>query len=274
MKGRQRLLTPHSMAKAEPSKEPGPLPELKWISKHLIDIDDRYQREVGTRGGHHVNDILRDFKWRYFQTLTVTPNKDRYFAIDGQHRWLAAMKHPDVDKVPCCVIEEIDFSAAASVFEALNGKRLGITNLVRFHVQLAAGDKTAMRLDYLCGEAGVRILKTQPQGFLPPLTLIAIGTLRKLLFRGDAVIIKALSAISDVWKDKNNGFRAHNVYAVVTCVGRAGPDYDDARFRKVLLYWDDGVEYLTAHSTRSKTGGVVEQLLADQMWEKYMKGKL
>lgn len=259
-----------TLGQVTPSANLGPLPKLEWVSKYKIDIDPRYQREVNQRGERHVNSILRDFQWRYFQVITIVPYKaDRYYGIDGQHRWLATMKHPDIDLLPCCVLNEMGMSEQAKVFEALNGKRLAITILTRFHTALAAGDPHAMKIGYICDEAGVKILKTPPQGVLPPCSLVSIGTIKKCLFRGDATLITALSLMAEVWKDKPNGFRAPNVFAVVTTVGRAGPEYDEKAMRHVLTYWEDNVEYITAYGVRSKEGGSIEQVLANQMQVKY-----
>lgn len=253
-----------------PSSDPGQRPELLWVDKTLIDVDKRYQREVSRQGIIHVNGILRDFEWRYFQVISVTPNKGRYFAIDGQHRWLAAMRHPLVTEVPCLVLPAMDLRQQAKVFDIMNTKRLGITSLAKHHAAVAAGDPKAMRIDYICSEAGVTVLKTVPQGgALPALSLVSVATLGKFFHYGDALLIAAMSAMAEAWPDRAGGFRAANVAMTIMASADLGPDFSLQRMKNVLRRWNDGEEYLKAYTERSERGGIVERILARRLAEAY-----
>lgn len=260
-------------AVVEPSADVGALPDLRWIDKKLIEVDRRYQREISVHGVRHVNGILRDFQWQYFQVITVTPGKNgKFWAIDGQHRWLAAMRHPKVDKVPCVVIGAIDMQQQARVFEALNGKRLAITALQRFHVGVAAGDPVSMRIDYICSEAGITILKTVPQAAtgLPPRALVSVGTVAKFLKKhSDPLLIAALSAMTEAWPDRTNGFRAANVAASIYCAVDVGPAFSRETMVRLLRGWNEHEEFLRAYTERSERGGILEKLLARRMVDRY-----
>lgn len=252
-----------------PSDDVGALPDLRWIDKKLIKVDRRYQREISMNGVKHVNGILRDFNWRFFQVITVTPDKGgTFWAIDGQHRWLAAMRHPKVDKVPCVVIDAIDMQQQARVFEVLNGKRLAISALQRFHVGVAAGDPIATRIDYLCAESGITILKTMPQGgVLPACSLVSVATLGKFLRHG--LLLAVLGAMAEAWKDRSNGFRAANVAASIYCAGDLGADFSRDAMVRLLRGWNEHEEFLRAYTERSERGGILEKLLARRMVERF-----
>lgn len=254
-----------------PSADPGPRPELCWIDKKLIDVDKRYQREVSSRGVKHINGILRDFQWRYFQVITVTPSKaGRFFAIDGQHRWLAAMRHPKVTDVPCLVQLPLDLREAAKVFDVMNTKRLGITALAKHHAAVAAGDPVAMRIAYICDEAGVAVLKSIPQGgAVPPLSLTSTNTIAKFFKHSDPLIIAALTAMAKAWPERANGFRAANIAAVIRASINLGADFDVVKMTAMLRGWNDHQEFLRAYTERTERGGVLEQILAKRIVDRY-----
>lgn len=255
----------------EPSADVGALPGLRWIDKNLIEVDRRYQREISFHGVRHINGILRDFQWRYFQVITVTPGKNgKFMAIDGQHRWRAAMRHPKVSNLPCVVIEEVDMQQQAKVFEVMNGKRLAISALQRFHVGVAAGDPKAMRIDYICAEAGVTILKTMPMGgVLPAKALVSVATLGKFLKHRDDLLIGVLGAMARAWADKPNGFRAANVAAAIYCAVDLGSDFEPETMVGMLRRWNEHEEFLRAYTERSERGGILERLLATRMVERF-----
>src|SRR5213592_2970482 len=68
------------------------IPDFDHLDHDTLFIDDRYQREAGTRGER----IANDFKPYLFQTLIInvreTPNRRglENAVIDGQARWVAA----------------------------------------------------------------------------------------------------------------------------------------------------------------------------------------
>lgn len=257
-----------------PSADVGAVPDLRWIDKNQIEIDHRYQREISVHGVRHVNSILRDFNWRYFQVLTVTPGRHpKYWAIDGQHRWLAAMRHPKIGKLPCVVVDKLDLEQSAKVFEALNSRRMAVSSLQRFHVNVAANDPVSMRVDYICSEAGVAILRTMPQrGALPPLSLICISTLTKFLRRhSDQFLIAVVGALAEAWPHRANAFRAANVAAAIRCAAGTGEKFDRARMVRMLRRWSDHEEFLRAYTERAENGGVLENILAERMRLRYME---
>lgn len=263
--------TKKSDVQVRPSDDLGPVPGLRWIDKTLIDVDRRYQREISHQGIRHINGILRDFEWRYFQVITVTPTRaGRFFAIDGQHRWAAAMRHPAIVRLPCLVLEEIDIRQQAKVFDVMNSKRLGISALTKFHAALAAGDPKATRVDYLCAEAGITILRTMPQGgVLPALSLVSVATVAKFLRCKDQFLIDVLTAMVEAWPDKANGFRASNVAAAILCAIDLGTQFDAKTMTAMLRRWNEHQEFLKAYTERTENGGILERLLAKRMVERY-----
>ncbi len=253
-----------------PSPDLGARPEMCWIDKTLIDVDRRYQREISRTGITHINGILRDFQWKYFQVVTVTPTKgDRYNAIDGQHRLAAAMRHPKIKDIPCVVIARIDMREQAKVFDTLNSRRIAINSLARFHAALAAGDPGAMWVDYVCSEAGIKILRTQPQGYLPELSLASPIKLLRYRKWPESLVVSVLSAMAEAWPDRINGFRAGNVGACLECAWKLAERYDKKRFVAMLRRWNEHEEFLRAYTERSEKGGILERIMSRRMGEAY-----
>ncbi len=272
LSNRDKLFTKHSIDQTPPSTDLGPVPTLEWIDKTLIDIDPRYQREISRQGRVHINNILRSFQWKFFQVLTVTPKGDkRYNAIDGQHRELAALRHPLVTVVPCLVLPAMSMAEQAAVFSTMNGKRLAVSNLSHHYTALAAGDKTAMRIDYICSEAGLTVLRSAPQGALPPKSTIALGAIKKMMNRmSDAYMIRGLSLMVEAWGDKENAFKAQNIFAVLFVVEQV-LDLNDEALRRVLRGWEPTRELLMAYQMRNEKGGIVERHLSNMILERYSK---
>lgn len=254
----------------DPSADPGARPELRWIDKRLIDVDRRYQRDITVRGERHVNNILREFEWKFFQVVTVTPSKGRYNAIDGQHRLAAAMRHPKVKDVPCVVIPQATLTEQAKVFDIMNTKRLGVSPLAKFHAALAAGDPAAMRVDYICAEAGLTILKSQPQTALPPCSVASTKSISKFKM-SDEFMISVLSAATEAWPERANGFRSSNVMAIIKAARKIGTKYDKKKMVEMLKKWDEQLELLKAHAERAEHGGFVAEILAERMQRKYLE---
>lgn len=254
-----------------PSEDLGPQGKLMWVSKTKISIDDRYQRAIGRNGETHINKITRGFRWALFQTLTLAPadRPEHYVAIDGQHRWMAAMKHPAVDLLPCYVLPKMTVVEQAAAFEALNGVRLGITRLQRFWTKLAAQDPDTLRIKRICDAAGVVILKNVPSGNIPPSSIIATSPIEKLFNLDDKTLIDALSVMRKVWGDSRNGFRSAFVYAVCYAAGHAGRDLDLRTLETTLRGLDMNEELLKANNQRASSGGVAERIMAAAVWAKY-----
>lgn len=158
-------------------RDPGPLPDLDWVDKTLIDVDPAYQRKLDE---NRVQRILDWFSWRSFGALVLSKTEGgRYHAIDGQHRLEAALRHPKVALLPCTIIEADGAQGEAEVFVAVNRDRKNISALDRYWAELAAKDDEAVTIAQVVERAGVTIARHPSPSYEPGHTvaIIAIRTI-------------------------------------------------------------------------------------------------
>lgn len=194
-----RMLAPMAFMQATAPKDKlGPPARLMTLPLDCLVIDDRYQRAIGKQGRPNVQRILAQFDWRKFTPVVVTPVGDDFYAIiDGQHRATAAMMHPEIDEVPCMIIN-VTPSEAAACFAAINGCVTKITSGQIWRARVVSGDTDAAALQKVLDAAEVRVLscKLPGVGYRPGDTL-AIGTLQKMHAKyGPAILTTALQAVT------------------------------------------------------------------------------
>jgi ParB-like nuclease domain. len=124
---------------------------LKHISKHKLLIDPEYQRDC-QQG--KVLKMAREWSWIACGVITVGQRGTEFYAIDGQHRILAARKRNDIDLLPCIVFPTKDERAEASAFLTTNLFRTGVAPLSKFKALLCAEDPAALIVQELITEAG------------------------------------------------------------------------------------------------------------------------
>lgn len=251
------------------SADVGPAPTLKWIAIDKLSVDRRYQRELGEKNRAHINRIVREFNWLYFQPICVAPaaTGGGYLVIDGQHRLEAAKKHPLVDELPCYVVDAPDVRAQAKAFVTLNARRIGITRLHRFWAAEAGGDPIAKRIAALCAKAGVTIVRSAQR--LPPKATYATTTFEKLLPLGDPSISAGLSILVEAQGEAEDAFKASNVAAVVRIVAELGRSLHRPTFVSLLADLDLDDEISRARVHRARDGGTVEAALQKLLRKRY-----
>lgn len=258
-------------AAEKPSDNLGPAPRLDWIPLADLAVDPTYQRAMGKGNHQHANWILRNFAWIYYQPLVVAAPIDgrgRYTVIDGQHRLVAARKHPQIDKLPCYIVEGADVAAQAKAFATINGRRIGITRLQRYWAALAAKEPMAVRVAGLCHKAGVEVARTMRQN-LAPRTTIATFTIEKMVKFGDASIVTALRTIGDAHGSTGDAFKASIVEAMIQLVVAQGAGFDRARMVAVLRDVNLEKEIQRAKATRARNGGSLAGSLKACLYERY-----
>ncbi len=163
--------------------DPGELPVVDWVSKHLIDVDHAYQRPEDAA---RAEKIARAFSWSKFGAVVLVPKGDRYAIIDGQHRAAAAKLHPLVEHLPAVIMPSVQgVEAEATSFIGLNAERKAVSGLELHHARLAAGDPDAQTLADVVRRAGARIPKNP--GDYKPGDTIAVAALQALIGRHGAM---------------------------------------------------------------------------------------
>lgn len=252
-----------------PSESLGEKPVMDWLPLDKLFMDHRYQRELGRTNHSHINRILRDFRWLYCQPLVVTPTgTGMYAVIDGQHRLEAARKHPAIDRLPCYIVRADTVAEQARAFEALNGKRIGITRIQRFWAAHAAGEPVACRIASICERAGIKI--TRVGGDMPPRTTMATYTIEKLLRYGDDKIVAGLTALAEGQRDTFNGMRAAAVHAAIVIAANT-PGFKREVLRDMFQSLDLLDAIVVANAKRASAGGTLEHTLTLALAEMYQR---
>jgi len=262
----------------ETSADLGPAPRMEWLPIGALEVDRRYQRQMGPDNWKHVNRIAREFTWLYYQPIVVAPksgagNATRnamgggaaYVVIDGQHRLEAARKHPLIETLPCYVVDAGDVARQAQAFVALNARRIGVTRLQRFWAAHAAGEPVALKIHRICTAAGVTI--TRSGGVLPPCTTIATYTIERLLPLGAATITAALQVLGETHGDRPDAFKSAPIFALVQLAAR--PGFDRARLVRVMRRADLDRLAGAAKSWRAENGGPLERALERELTKLY-----
>jgi hypothetical protein len=136
------------------SSEIGKQGRPQRVNKEELLIDYSYQRQpIDGR----VMMIASKFSWALFGELLVHDRKGKLYIVDGQHRWLAALKRPDVSTVPCLVFdspEEAARAAEARVFVGRNTSTRAADGLSRYRGMLVSRDPAAVRVHALMESTG------------------------------------------------------------------------------------------------------------------------
>jgi hypothetical protein len=120
--------------------------KLLMIHKSRLGIDPLYQRKINDR---LVGRIMGNWSWVSCGTLEVSQrpgDHERYFVIDGQHRWKASTYLPQVEELPCLCFELDTRKDEAIGFLATNTERRLPTLSDQFKALLVTEDQAAVRL--------------------------------------------------------------------------------------------------------------------------------
>jgi hypothetical protein len=240
------------------STDLGEKPRVVWLDLSLLKVDRRYQRDIGKAGLTHINAILREFNWSRYQPIVVSERSDgTYAVIDGQHRFEAAKKHPLIDQLPCYIVAAPDIAAEASIFSAVNSRRLSLTSQQKFWAAHAAGDERATAVYKLCAAAGVKILRTPPSYDIPARSILAPFTLQKVLSQvGKSPLGTALKLLAETHSTTLNAFRSPTIVALARIC--AGKEFSASRMKAALQALDLSRLYDDARNARVSGGGTLE----------------
>lgn len=224
--GREGRRRRRAVAEGECLCDPGPPPQMAWISVGELCVDPRYQREMKASRASRglVHRIAVGWKWALFQPLTValgSPADDgsrgRYAVIDGQHR-LAAAKRRRIEQLPCYLIDAATVEAQAGYFVGLNRERKALLPTQLHRAAAVAGDVVAQRIERVCRSAGVKIGAggSGGPGGLPPGVTVAVAKIRQLLDRfGEEPVTEGLRLLVDAAGEKRDQLKAEMIAGLV-----------------------------------------------------------
>jgi hypothetical protein len=128
---------------------------FEMIPKDELEVDLDYQRE-GT--AQKIRNITAEWSWLACGVLLVARRPDgRKFVYDGGHRTHAARNRSDIRELPCLVFDTEDIAEEAMGFLRANTFRKPVNAVDKFRAQLMTGDPTALLVDRLIREHGLRV---------------------------------------------------------------------------------------------------------------------
>ena len=104
--------------------------------------------------GQEIIEIASKFNWPAFGVLVVARRGETLYVVDGQHRFLGAMRRSDVKKVPCIVFDSGGVESEARTFLDAQTLRKPVTAIDKFKALLVCKDPTAMAVQKLIDESG------------------------------------------------------------------------------------------------------------------------
>lgn len=137
--------------------KPGNLVEL---NKGLLSIDPEYQREPNE---DKISALANDWSWVACGALIVASRvgpDGGLFVVDGQHRYLAALKRSDITDLPCIVFETLEMKDEAEGFLAANTLRRPLGGVDKFKALVASDDHASICAEALVADAGRRVSRT------------------------------------------------------------------------------------------------------------------
>lgn len=240
-----------------------------WLDPSKLSIDQRYQRELGTRGVHRVRAIALGFDWRKFTPIIVARRSadlaEGYAVIDGQHRVAAALARGDIKLVPAWAIDA-DLAGQAQAFLAINAEGARVPAGAMWYARAACGDQEAQALLDVCAEARVQIMKSPVDNAHRRFDqTLAGGALHQLLkTHGKTVVLKALAVLRAAGELSGRSLLTRNFIRAAGLLVKHNPQWSDARKVAIALS-DIKMEEVEARAelAASKDGGTrVEHVLA------------
>lgn len=154
--------------------------KFMMIDKDRIKVDHSYQREQVNEA--RVLRIARELCWIKFGVLTLVLREDGwYYCIDGQHRYLAAMRRSDLTKLPCLVFSiggQNGTVHEAEGFLKVNCDRGSVKLFDKINALIVANDPSAKYMSAMIRGSGYKLA---PSGGHAKNSVSCIGTIYKAI---------------------------------------------------------------------------------------------
>jgi len=135
------------------TNEPG---ELQWIDKKYLNVDLDYQRDPNS---NKIMELAKAWNWIACGVIIVGKRNNKYWAIDGQHRVIAAKKRSDIKELPCIVFKSSNQVEEARGFVASNSNRKPVMAIDKFRALLVAKDENALFVKETLDKAKISVSK-------------------------------------------------------------------------------------------------------------------
>ena len=170
---------------------------FELVKKNKLMVDHSYQRNPMDQ---RVLKIARDFDWVKFGALSVAKRGGLYYITDGQHRWLASKKRPDIGEfVPCLIFSSTTATDEARHFIAQNDARRALSYFEKMNAGILAGDKLFVKLHDIFTMLGIEATKHKSGPYTCSCLAICIKILK---LKGDDVLFESLELALRITPEK------------------------------------------------------------------------
>jgi hypothetical protein len=188
---------PHPWSKSNADDEGTVVPEIEWVAPSDLYVDDQYQRPITDKGRAIIRRVAGGrFSWRKFKPPVVSMNEEgKRIVLDGQHTATMALTR-GIPLIPVVRVQTANVADQADAFVGQNKDRTVVTAFQEHKAMVKAEDATALLVERVCSEAGVKLCLTQKQHWMPNDSM-ALASIRKLAVkRGEAGALKVLRALT------------------------------------------------------------------------------
>lgn len=162
-----------------------------WLPKEKILINHAYQRDRINET--RINEIASAWSWIRCGALSIAKREGKFYAMDGQHRLLAAMKRADIETMPCIIFTAESLEVEANSFVALNSHKTAVAGVDRFKAMVVAGDQMALAVRNMLQDTGHSVGPTSSAK-----TVSCILTIWKMYSRDPSTMESLWPLIADV----------------------------------------------------------------------------
>jgi hypothetical protein len=182
--------------------------------KEDLHVDETYQRSVISEP--KVLQMAQAWSWLSCGSLIVAERDGKLRLIDGQHRWVAAMRRSDVTELPCLVFKTESAEEEAMAFFLCNCARTNVTPFDKLRALLSAHDPLAIDAVNLMQQYGYR-----PSAGEGPNTLRCVAMFVGMMKSDRGVLKKVWPIVAEL--HDNQAIRAR-VLADLVYIGKHGTD--------------------------------------------------
>ncbi len=223
--------------------------ELLWVDKNKILVDHGYQRDAEES---KVKAIARDFSWVAFGVGTVARRSDgTLYAVDFQHRLMAALRRSDVTAVPVIVFDMDETSDEARAFYVANSNRRPVSAIAKHKAKVGFGHPAATLAAKLIADHGRHACKSDVANGVK-----CVGRLEKYAETDPETLAKMWPLLMRLTAGKM--LKEHHLCALMYIEqnARHGASITDPRWEKrVLALGPDGIAEAAIDATRYMRAG-------------------
>ena len=147
----------------------------------LMKLDESYQREIDK---DNIQKLVRDWDNDRCDFLLVSFRDDRFYVVDGQHRYTAA-DYKGINSLPCIILTGLTREQEARIFSRQNENVKKLTIYDVFKANIANGDisipevKIDMEINEVCKKYGIKVCNNNR--YIKKNTLRSLSATRKIV---------------------------------------------------------------------------------------------